>query len=111
MEAWRGEKVWTAPLAIAGNAIYFFTDKSLFAAELQTGRQLWNFSAEEINESIFLWTGYGLSRKDCCQNLVTSEKWKSRIFIAGTTISKASSPVARTAGASSSTLFSISIMD
>ena len=48
MEAWRGEKVWTAPLAIAGNAIYFFTDKSLFAAELQTGRQLWNFSAEEI---------------------------------------------------------------
>src|SRR5690242_8713551 len=34
----------------------------------------------------------------CVQNFVTSEKWNSRTFIAGTTISKDSSPVARTAG-------------
>src|SRR5229473_6644490 len=45
------------------------------------------------------------------QNLVTSEKWKSRTFMAGTTISKASSPVARPAGPSDSTLRSISISD
>jgi len=35
-------------LLIAGNTICFSTDKSLFAAELETGRQLWSFSAHEI---------------------------------------------------------------
>src|SRR6266436_1954357 len=45
------------------------------------------------------------------QNLVTSEKWKSRTFMPGTTISKASSPVARTAGPIISTLRSISKID
>src|SRR5208283_3080561 len=44
------------------------------------------------------------------QNFVNSVKWKSRTFIAGTTMSNASSPDARTAGPSASTLDSISSM-
>jgi hypothetical protein len=44
------------------------------------------------------------------QNFVTSLKWKLRTFIVGTTISKDSSPAARTAGPSISTLASISMM-
>ena len=43
------------------------------------------------------------------QNFVTSVKLKSRTFIAGTTMSKVSSPEARTAGESELTLDSISI--
>ena len=42
------------------------------------------------------------------QNFVTSLKWKLLTFIAGTTISKDSSPAARTAGPSISTFDSIS---
>ena len=37
-------------LLIAGDTIYFSTDTSLLALELETGRQLWSFSAEEISE-------------------------------------------------------------
>src|SRR5579864_1004311 len=63
-------------------------------------------------------SGRGLPRPEaegsafgCVQNFVTSEKWKSRTFIAGTTISNDSSPVARTAGVISSTFFNISMSD
>ena len=44
------------------------------------------------------------------QNLVTSVKWKFLTFMAGTTMSKASSPEARTEGESDSTLFSSSMI-
>jgi len=43
------------------------------------------------------------------QNFVTSLKWKLLIFMAGTTISNDSSPAARTAGPSISTLASASM--
>lgn len=39
----------TSRLLIAGNTIYCSTDKRLVAAELETGRQLWSFSADEID--------------------------------------------------------------
>jgi serine/threonine-protein kinase len=35
-------------LLIAGNTIYFKTDKKLIAVELETGRLLWSFGAENI---------------------------------------------------------------
>jgi outer membrane protein assembly factor BamB len=35
-------------LLIAGNTIYFKTDRKLIAAELETGRPLWSFGAEDI---------------------------------------------------------------
>jgi outer membrane protein assembly factor BamB len=35
-------------LFIAGDRIYFSTDTSLLALELETGRQLWNVSADDI---------------------------------------------------------------
>ncbi|PYX50367.1 MAG: hypothetical protein DMG76_34870, partial [Acidobacteria bacterium] len=38
----------TSRLLIAGNTIYFKTDRRLIAAELETGRSLWSFSAEDI---------------------------------------------------------------
>ena len=41
-------KYGTSRLLIAGNTIYFQTDKSLIAADLETGRPLWNFSADDI---------------------------------------------------------------
>ena len=43
-----GKKYGTTRLLVADNAIYFCTDRNLLALELETGRQLWNFSAEEI---------------------------------------------------------------
>jgi outer membrane protein assembly factor BamB len=46
-------------LVIVGNTIYFSTDKSLIAAELETGRQLWSFSADGIKtwaDGIKSWT-------------------------------------------------------
>jgi outer membrane protein assembly factor BamB len=36
-------------LVIVGTTIYFSTGKSLFAAELETGRRLWSFRADEIH--------------------------------------------------------------
>ena len=40
---------WTSSqLLIVGNTIYFYTDRSLLAAELETGRRLWGFSADEF---------------------------------------------------------------
>ena len=43
------EKQWgTRPPLIADNAIYFHTERSLFALELETGRQLWSFRQDEI---------------------------------------------------------------
>ena len=38
----------TSRLLIAHNTIYFSTDKNLVAAELESGRQLWSFNADEI---------------------------------------------------------------
>lgn len=49
-------------------------------------------------------------RTSCFQNRVTSVKWKLVTFIAGTTMSKASSPEARTEGDNASTLFSRSMI-
>jgi outer membrane protein assembly factor BamB len=43
------ETIWgTQALLIADNRIYFCTDTSLLALELETGRRLWSFSAEDI---------------------------------------------------------------
>lgn len=44
-----GKALGTPRLLVAGNIIYFSTDKSLLAAELETGRQLWSYSADEIH--------------------------------------------------------------
>lgn len=38
----------TPALLVAGNTVYFSTDTSLLVVELETGRQLWSFSADEI---------------------------------------------------------------
>jgi hypothetical protein len=50
-----------------------------------------------------------VARNSHFQNRVTSVKWKSRTFMAGTTMSALSSPDARTEGDSISTLDSSSI--
>ncbi|HLG56228.1 MAG TPA: PQQ-binding-like beta-propeller repeat protein [Vicinamibacterales bacterium] len=39
-------------LLVAGNTIYFRTDKSLSALELESGRQLWTFSSDEISHGL-----------------------------------------------------------
>jgi outer membrane protein assembly factor BamB len=41
-------KFGSARLLVAGNALYFSTDKAVSALELETGRQLWSASAEEF---------------------------------------------------------------
>jgi outer membrane protein assembly factor BamB len=41
-------KYGTPRVLIEGNAVFLSTDKRLLAMELATGRQLWNFSADEI---------------------------------------------------------------
>lgn len=43
-----GKVLGTPRLLVADNIIYFSTDKSLLAAELETGRQLWSYSADDI---------------------------------------------------------------
>ena len=43
----------TPQLLIADNTIYFRTGKSLFALELETGRQLSSFSADEISAGLW----------------------------------------------------------
>lgn len=35
-------------VVVAGNTIYFDTDKGLYALELETGHQLWSFSKDEL---------------------------------------------------------------
>ena len=42
----------TSRLLIAGNTIYFSTETSLLAVELETGRQLWSFSADGISRNL-----------------------------------------------------------
>jgi photosystem II stability/assembly factor-like uncharacterized protein/outer membrane protein assembly factor BamB len=42
----------TPQLASSGNTIYFSTDKNLLALELETGRQIWSYSAKEISPSL-----------------------------------------------------------
>ena len=42
----------TPQLLIAAGATYFSNNKSLFALELDTGRQLWSFSASEIRANL-----------------------------------------------------------
>jgi outer membrane protein assembly factor BamB len=47
------EKEWgTRPLLVAGDTIYFSTEKSLSAVEPGTGRRLWKFSAKEIERDL-----------------------------------------------------------
>lgn len=47
------EKEWgTRPLLVAGDTIYFSTEKSLSAVEPETGRRLWTFSADEIGTDL-----------------------------------------------------------
>jgi outer membrane protein assembly factor BamB len=43
----------TSHVLIADNTIYFRTDKSLSALELETGRQRWSFSADEIGPGLW----------------------------------------------------------
>lgn len=43
----------TPQLASSGNTIYFSTDKNLLALELETGRQLWSYSAKEISPGLW----------------------------------------------------------
>jgi len=47
------KKYGTARMLVAGNIIFFSTDKNLLALELGTGRQLWNFSADGISGGFF----------------------------------------------------------
>jgi len=42
----------TAELLVSGDTIFFSTDKSLLALELETGRPLWTFSADEISRNL-----------------------------------------------------------
>jgi outer membrane protein assembly factor BamB len=42
----------TPQLLIAASAMHFSTEKSLFALEMETGRQLWSFGAEDIRASL-----------------------------------------------------------
>ena len=47
------ETIWGArALLVADNRIYFSTDTSLLALELETGGQLWSFSAENIGGAL-----------------------------------------------------------
>jgi len=51
--AWKIDVKGSAPtVLIVDRTIYFCTDKSLLALELETGRQLWSFSADEIISSL-----------------------------------------------------------
>ena len=45
-------KFGTSWLLIAGDMIYFSTDRMLLAVEQETGRRLWSFSADEIHGDI-----------------------------------------------------------
>jgi len=61
------ERLWNTPtILIAGDTVYLVTDKSLSAFGLDTGRQLWTFSAEAIADK--LWADerhvYVVTRKD-----------------------------------------------
>lgn len=47
-----GKKYGTPRLLVADNTIYFCTDRNLLALEVETGRQLWNFSADEISPGL-----------------------------------------------------------
>ncbi|HUK24908.1 MAG TPA: PQQ-binding-like beta-propeller repeat protein [Terriglobales bacterium] len=74
-------------LLIAGNTIYFGTDSTLSALELETGRQLWSFSADDIGASlqaddhhlyVVTHKGSSMRPKDILHALVLStgeEKW------------------------------------
>lgn len=46
------KKFGTATLLVADKTIYFSTDTSLVACELETGHQLWSFSADEISGNL-----------------------------------------------------------
>jgi hypothetical protein len=80
---------------------------SAYKKYFHTNEPLPRDSASEPSQtSAFLVNGYPATFD---QNLVTSLKWKFRTFIVGTTISKDSSPAARTAGPSISTFASMSM--
>jgi outer membrane protein assembly factor BamB len=47
------ERLWdTPPILIGGDTVYLATDKSLLAFGLETGRQLWAFSADAIADKL-----------------------------------------------------------
>ncbi len=73
-------------LLIAGDAIYLSTDTNLLALQLETGHQIWSFSADEIsgirtdNERLYVATHKGsiMRPKDTLHALALStgqEKW------------------------------------
>lgn len=81
-----GEKWGMAGLLIVGDTIYFCTDTNLVALELETGRQLWSFSADEISgiqaddQRLYVVTHQGsmMRPKDTLHALALStgqEKW------------------------------------
>lgn len=48
-ESWYG----TSQLLIAAGRVYFSNNKSLLALEMEAGRQLWSFSADQINAGLW----------------------------------------------------------
>ena len=86
------ERVYgTSRLLIAGNTIYFKTDKRLIAAELETGRSLWSFGAEDIqgdpkadDQHLYVVTHKGtMARPDDTLHALAlatgHEKWSQRL--------------------------------
>jgi len=81
----------TPRLLIAGNTIYFQTEKRLIAAELETGRSLWSFSAENIqgdpkvdDQHVYVVTHKGtMARPDDTLHALAiatgHEKWSERL--------------------------------
>jgi len=85
------KKFGTPRLLIADNMIYFGTDRRLSALELETGHQVWNFSADEISvdfwkgeQQLYVVTHKGsiMRPKDTLQALMLStgqEKWSQSL--------------------------------
>ena len=85
----------TSRLLISGNAIYFSTDKSVSALELETGQPLWRFSADEIqgdlradDQNLYVITHKGsMARPDDTLRAVAcatgQEKWSQELSGAG----------------------------
>ena len=96
---WRlaaGRKHGPSRLFVAGsNTIYFSTDTTLLAVELDTGRQVWSFSADEIqgdvkadDHHVYVVTNKGsMTRpRNTLHALALTtgqEKWSQRLSIAG----------------------------
>ncbi len=75
---WRlgeGQNLGTPRLLVAGDTIYFATDKHLLAADLESGRQIWRFSADLIEGD--------LKADDKCVYVIT---WKDSGFLPSSTL-------------------------